>query len=1095
MPDLYLGEHTIVNNNKWDFGNALVEGVGSLNAEGTISSMLPDFDTLGINWVDVSLNDRNYNSIATSSSGKYCSTTVMGGVIYNSNDYGVTWTQSNNAPNSNWKKVTISASGKYQSACITNGGIMYSTDYGINWTSSNATSKNWTDIKMSSNGQYQSACVNNGTVHYSNDYGTIWTSSNAPTDVWISITISSKGNLQTVTSLQHIYISNDYGTTWSVSSGDIETNAISIAMSSDGVNQTIVGSTGVYYSDTSGNSWTSSSDLTDISMNCIASSATSGYQIIGTDASGVFLTKDYGKTWQICSVETEYYIDVAMSSTSEYIYMVSSNAARTNGNIRKTTPEHALIYSLCTDGSNRLALESKADIISPIFTGTVTATGTVIANAFSGDGSALTGITATDVLYSNLTGTVPTWNQNTTGIAESATTVAMTVASSSTADHYFATATGNFTSATKTLKFGSGLYYKPSTSVLTSGSFSGDLSGNATSSTISGACTGNTASATTVAMTVDSSSATNHYFATATGTSSSSTKALQFDTGLYYNPSTNILTAGTFVGGLSGNATNATNATNIDVLSDNSSNTIMYLGFLNDMGGMSRVRTDNNLTYNPSGGLMTSANMSATGYVNSDGPSRCEYIKFHYTATGIGTDPSGSDIETLTPYVDDSQWSIGPFGGENNLWFNVGYDNVGYLNDTSEPGELNFTGQHRNYGINETINQVGFIVSSTGNYRNRMTNCDECNKLKITINESLPIVDYSNMTNDKKVWGVISNKDDYTATTNYTTGRFVSVYKQVREDRPLIVNSLGEGAMWVSNINGTIANGDYITSCNLPGLGMRQDDDILHSYTVSKATTGCGFDETELVPKKKLRYQIVTKTREKVQEVETQIVEKYEYVFDEETYIESEEYQIIDIITNLVYENVTTYDASGIPNIMRIQKTVETKQPRIKMVMLPDGTIGEEPAMETIDITKIRYVPKIMDVVVKDISGNDALDDNNNIIIEKSQIKQPIYKTIINKFTTNEEYEVEEAIIDTVTNQFVYDIETDVSGNDIYIEKYDMKYILVSTDKYSIYNDGEHTDLYKEFQHDFVNINDNSGNSIIGNEYKMAFIGCTYHCG
>ena len=58
-----------------------------------------------------------------------------------------------------------------------------------------------------------------------------------------------------------------------------------------------------------------------------------------------------------------------------------------------------------------------------------------------------------------------------------------------------------------------------------------------------------------------------------------------------------------------------------------------------------------------------------------------------------------------------------------------------------------------------------------------------------------------------------------------------------------------------------------------------------------------------------------------------------------------------------------------------------------------------------------------------------------------------------------------------------------------------MKYIMVSIDKYSIYNDAAHTDLYKDFSHDFTNTVDSSGNSIIGNNYKMAFVGCTYHCG
>ena len=33
------------------------------------------------------------------------------------------------------------------------------------------------------------------------------------------------------------------------------------------------------------------------------------------------------------------------------------------------------------------------------------------------------------------------------------------------------------------------------------------------------------------------------------------------------------------------------------------------------------------------------------------------------------------------------------------------------------------------------------------------------------------------------------------------------------------------------------------TTSHLPGLGMKQNDDVLHSYTVAKTTTDCSFDE------------------------------------------------------------------------------------------------------------------------------------------------------------------------------------------------------------------------------------------------------------
>ena len=202
--------------------------------------------------------------------------------------------------------------------------------------------------------------------------------------------------------------------------------------------------------------------------------------------------------------------------------------------------------------------------------------------------------------------------------------------------------------------------------------------------------------------------------------------------------------------------------------------------------------------------------------------------------------------------------------------------NKGYISKGSYTGIFNnFTGQHHNYGVSELIDEIGFIVSSTGNYRNQMSNCDECNKYKININESLPIVEYSQIVNDTKIWGVISDKDDTNTLREKPFGNFVTEYEQAEEDRPLTINSLGEGALWVSNINGPIMNGDYITTSILPGLGIKQDDDVLHSYTVAKITTDCSFDEMDMVPRKSLKYETVTKTREISKEVEKDV---FDYV-------------------------------------------------------------------------------------------------------------------------------------------------------------------------------------------------------------------------
>ena len=50
------------------------------------------------------------------------------------------------------------------------------------------------------------------------------------------------------------------------------------------------------------------------------------------------------------------------------------------------------------------------------------------------------------------------------------------------------------------------------------------------------------------------------------------------------------------------------------------------------------------------------------------------------------------------------------------------------------------------------------------------------------------------------------------------------------------VFALGDGHILVCNEGGDIARGDYIASSNTAGHGMKQSDDLLHNYTVAKAT-------------------------------------------------------------------------------------------------------------------------------------------------------------------------------------------------------------------------------------------------------------------
>jgi hypothetical protein len=106
----------------------------------------------------------------------------------------------------------------------------------------------------------------------------------------------------------------------------------------------------------------------------------------------------------------------------------------------------------------------------------------------------------------------------------------------------------------------------------------------------------------------------------------------------------------------------------------------------------------------------------------------------------------------------------------------------------------------------------------------------------------LPVVELSTTRNQKSAFGVLSDREDENETRTYTNGNFRSHFLKNGDVDRLIINSLGEGAIWVCNITGNLENGDYITTCEIPGYGMLQDDDLLHNYTVAKITQDCIFE-------------------------------------------------------------------------------------------------------------------------------------------------------------------------------------------------------------------------------------------------------------
>ena len=93
---------------------------------------------------------------------------------------------------------------------------------------------------------------------------------------------------------------------------------------------------------------------------------------------------------------------------------------------------------------------------------------------------------------------------------------------------------------------------------------------------------------------------------------------------------------------------------------------------------------------------------------------------------------------------------------------------------------------------------------------------------------------------DKTIFGIISDKEE--DNRHYSAGVFCSPISNLNDDKRLYINSIGEGAIWIVNTNGNLENGDYIQSSDVIGMGEKQDDDLLHNYTVAKITCNCDFD-------------------------------------------------------------------------------------------------------------------------------------------------------------------------------------------------------------------------------------------------------------
>ena len=284
-------------------------------------------------------------------------------------------------------------------------------------------------------------------------------------------------------------------------------------------------------------------------------------------------------------------------------------------------------------------------------------------------------------------------------------------------------------------------------------------------------------------------------------------------------------------------------------------------------------------------GTTTAMNISHTGDVGigTSSPVKKLHVKVGglnnplYENNGANNTDAWSTLNTLN--VDNSILGPASYGGY--LYFYYRYSsgtNAGFkINSSGASGT--FTGKHQSYSKNTSIlqnislqNYVGLIVSSQGEY---ITYKDNSRTEDINIDDTWPIVDLSNSNNDKKVYGIISNYiSSSVKEKDYSDDGFSNGL-----DGRIRINSVGEGAIWLCNKNGTIENGDYITSTTVTGYGGKQilNEEFLTRYTVAKITCDCDFSLTKVVKK---QIKLVDDPTGKVISFDSQGNIEYENILD-----------------------------------------------------------------------------------------------------------------------------------------------------------------------------------------------------------------------
>ncbi len=310
-----------------------------------------------------------------------------------------------------------------------------------------------------------------------------------------------------------------------------------------------------------------------------------------------------------------------------------------------------------------------------------------------------TNISATTVTAS-LTGNV---TGNVTGFATTAQSVNV-VAAATNATHYITFTTGTSGAGLAT-SADTQLTYNPSTDTLSST----NISATTVTASLTGNVTGNVSgfANTAYSTNVTSTDANATHYITFVNASSGAGLGQSTDTGLTYNPSTNILTAGTFSGSITGNVTGfATTAQSVNV-SAAATNATHYITFTTATSGAGLATSaDTQLTYNPSTDTLSSTNISATTVTASlTGNVTGNVTGFATTAQSVNVSAAATNATHYITFTTATSGAGLATSADTQLTYNPSTDTLSSTNISATTVTASLTG-------NVTGNVTGFATTA-----------------------------------------------------------------------------------------------------------------------------------------------------------------------------------------------------------------------------------------------------------------------------------------------------------------------------------------------------------------------------------------------